>query len=930
MFKGIAKRVLGTRNEREIKKIRPILVRVNELEDRFRKQSDDDLARKTLRFRERLDRGESLDEMLPEAFATVREAARRTLGMRPYDVQIVGAVFMHNGTICEMKTGEGKTLVATLPLYLNGLEGKGCHLVTVNDYLASRDAAWMGEVYNFLGLSVGSIVHDQPKLERKAAYASDITYGTNNEFGFDYLRDNMKFTFPEMVHRYLEGDDRTDKDFEFNFAIVDEVDSILIDEARTPLIISGAAEESSDLYYKINDVIPKLRKEEDFIVDEKAHSAVLTEPGVERVESIIRKMGLMQGGTDLYHPDNIELLHHVNQAVKAHTLYKREVNYLVKDGKVVIIDEFTGRLMPGRRWSDGLHQAVEAREGVAIESENLTLATISFQNYFRLYKKLAGMTGTADTEAKEFHETYKLDTVVIPTNEPVIREDAEDVVYKSERGKFKAVAEEIKDCQRRGQPVLVGTISVEKSEVLSKMLKRANVAHNVLNAKFHEREAEVVAQAGRKGAVTIATNMAGRGTDIVLGGNAAFLAKAESGSDDEGTSAYQKAFAKFQRNWKSEHQDVKNAGGLHILATERHESRRIDNQLRGRAGRQGDEGSSRFFLSLEDDLMRIFGSDRMQGLMDTLGMEEDEPIEHKWVTKALANAQKRVEGQHYDMRKHLLEYDDVMNVQRKTIYKTRRAILSGQMGEEMVLDMLEDVVLQILASTTPEGVHPHEWDMDGLREGMRDQFNIDFDVEGFGDQNRLDLETVQDQVWRAVESRWGGRCEEVDGIAAAMNERNAEDPNYKDNAGVDIMLGIARDIWLREIDTRWREHLQAMEHLREGIGLQGYAQKDPKKEYAKEGFALFASMMEAIKGNVVTVLMRIQLDDEESVGSVSPRRRRGPTKIRATRGSEGGGRAEKQATVRREAPKVGRNEPCPCGSGKKYKKCHLLEEEATA
>jgi len=929
MIGKLLAKVVGSRNERVLKKLRPTVARVNELEDRFRKQSDEALAQKTVRFRERLDRGEQLDDMLPEAFAAVREAGRRALDMRHYDVQIAGGILLHQGTICEMKTGEGKTLVATLALYLNALAGRGSHLVTVNDYLAQRDAEWMGRIYNFLGLSVGHVVHDRPQAERQMAYRCDITYGTNNEMGFDYLRDNMKFSLDHMVHRYLVGEERTDKDYEFAYAIVDEVDSILIDEARTPLIISGAAEESSELYYKINGIIPRLRKEEDYILDEKSHSAVLTDDGVERVERILRRLGLLPQGTDLYHPDNIELLHHVAQALKGHTLYKLDVNYCVKDGKVVIIDEFTGRMMPGRRWSDGLHQAVEAKEGVAIQSENLTLATISYQNYFRLYRTLGGMTGTAETEANEFAQTYKLDVVVVPTDQPCIRDDSEDVVYKSERGKFRAVIDEIKDCYKHGQPVLVGTISVEKSEVLSKMLKRQGIPHNVLNAKHHEREADIVAQAGRWKGVTIATNMAGRGTDIVLGGNPKYLARDKANTDDEGSEVFQRALKLYMKTWRDEHERVKDAGGLHILGTERHESRRIDNQLRGRSGRQGDEGSSRFYLSLEDDLMRIFGSERIQGIMEWSGLQEDEPIEHKWVTKAISNAQRRVEGHHFDIRKHLLEYDDVMNLQRKTIYQARRQILSGETGEEMVLDMLEDLVVGIVDAGCPEEAHVEEWDLEGVAASVREQFGLAFDLFDLEQARHLEAELIQERVWGAVEATWRKRCEALEPIAEAMNERNADDPNYKPREGLDLLLEVTRDVWLREIDVRWREHLQAMEHLREGISLRGYAQRDPKKEYAREGYDLFSAMMDTIKSNVASVLFRIQLDTEDQVASLQPRRRRGPQRLQMGRGAEMGGvPPPASGTVRRSQPKVGRNDPCHCGSGRKYKKCCLPKDQA--
>ncbi|MDY0058975.1 MAG: preprotein translocase subunit SecA [Myxococcota bacterium] len=927
----IIKKVFGTRNERQVKKVRPLVERINELAPRFEKKRDEELTARTAHFRERLGNGEKLDDLLPEAFALVREASWRKLRMRHFDVQLIGGIFLHRGSITEMKTGEGKTLVATLPLYLNALTGRGAHLVTVNDYLASRDAEWMSKVYKFLGMSVGVIVHGLEDHERKENYAADITYGTNNEFGFDYLRDNMKYSLDRYVQR------------ELHYAIVDEVDSILIDEARTPLIISGQAEDSSELYYKIDDVVRHLRKELDYTVDEKAQAATLTDDGVERVEGMLRTRGILEKG-DLYTPENIEQLHHVTQAIRAHTLYKRDVNYLVSEGKVLIIDEFTGRLMPGRRWSDGLHQAVEAKEGVRIKAEQQTLATISFQNYFRLYEKLGGMTGTADTEAAEFMSTYKREVMVIPTNRSMVRKDHQDVIFKNEPAKFRAVVEEIADCYQRRQPVLVGTISVEKSEVLSQLLKRKGIPHTVLNAKYHKKEAEIVAQAGRAGAITIATNMAGRGTDIVLGGNPEALTRSHFLGlglpvVDETTDEYAAKLKEFQALCAEERKVVMGAGGLHILGTERHESRRIDNQLRGRSGRQGDPGSSRFFLSLEDDLMRIFGSDRIGKIMDTLGMEEDEPIEHRWVSKAIENAQKKVEGHHFDMRKHLLEYDDVMDMQRKTVYALRRKILGDEGVEEMLLDMAEDLVLDVLAVHTPQGGRNEDWNLEGLTEAVRNQFNVSLLLDP---EATYGHEQVQDLVWGEVEKSFRARIAMLEPLADSINDRHLDDdPNWKKISGRDLYFQMARDVYLREIDLRWREHLQNMEQLREGIGLRGYAQKDPKKEYQREGYDIFAGMMGTIKANCIRILFRVVVDSEEQVRALAPRRR-APEKLQLHRGEsaaaggggDGAGAApraeEKPQTFRREGPKVGRNDPCPCGSGKKFKKCCMLKEQPGA
>jgi preprotein translocase subunit SecA len=1013
--------MFGTSHDREIKRLRPRAVRINALEPAWQKLTDAELRGKTAEFREKLDNGATLDDILEEAFATVREASRRIIGMRHYDVQLIGGMVLHRGAISEMKTGEGKTLVATAPLYLNALEGRGVHLITVNDYLATRDAEWMGRVYKFLGLTVGTIVHGQSDREKQLAYRSDITYGTNNEFGFDYLRDNMK----DSIERYVQRD--------LHYAIVDEVDSILVDEARTPLIISGPAEASPDLYYRVNMIIPSLKKDVDYTLDEKAHSAVLTDQGVERIE---KKLNLV----NLYDPDNLEWLHHVTQALRAHTLYKRDVNYLVEEGKVLIIDEHTGRKMPGRRWSDGLHQAIEAKENVTVEEENQTLATVTFQNLFRMYKKLAGMTGTADTEAAEFHEIYKLDVVQIPTNKPMIRNDNADLIYKNERGKFRAVLAEIIERHGRGQPILVGTISVEKSEVLSHMLKQKNIEHTVLNAKYHMREAEIVAQAGRKAALTISTNMAGRGTDVLLGGNAEFMARAEVGGHeaaaipgavDESTPEYKEALAKYKKQCDAEKIEVMAAGGLHILGTERHESRRIDNQLRGRAGRQGDPGSSRFYLSLEDDLLRIFGAERITGLMERLGMEEDVPIEHGLVNRAIENAQRKVEGHNFDIRKNLLDYDDVMNQQRKAIYALRKQILEGRYSPELseedkkkgkeplpppeasgdwtvdslaenvkprvsqivdgflagvtenkdgtvdpyrtdatvpptdgkvldpeklthelyrqfgavvdvkrelkdrdavvakaaraaaasliqqrerVLDLADEIVTNLVWTHCPEKAHTEDWDLNALGEAVKEAFNLPVKL----DLEIIDREAISEALWTQIET-W-------------IKARETE-------LGPLVFFFFARHFYLEEIDAQWIDHLKSMDQLREGIGLRGYGQKDPKIEYKKEGFDMFQQMMDRLSANVSYKLFRLRLEREQQKAAPTQQQeaklpefkhkeRRMVAQHASTQASASGGdgqaaaEPEKQKTVRREAPKVGRNEPCPCGSGKKYKKCH--------
>jgi preprotein translocase subunit SecA len=830
MFQLLLKKFFGSKNDRELKRLAPVVDRVNSLEPELRELSDADLKGKTAHFKERLDRGESLDELLPEAFAVAREASVRVLGMRPFDVQVIGGIVLHQGKIAEMKTGEGKTLVAVMPAYLNALSGEGVHIITVNDYLAKRDTAWMGGIYKFLGLSVGTIFHGLSDEERRRAYAADITHGTNNEFGFDYLRDNMKFSLSEYVQR------------EFNYAIVDEVDSILIDEARTPLIISGPAEESTNLYFILNRLATQLKHERDFTVDEKARSVIVTEEGVTRAEKSLNV-------DNLYDPRYIEVLHHLNAALKAQNLFKRDVDYIVKEGQVIIVDEFTGRLMPGRRYSDGLHQALEAKEGVRIENENQTLATITFQNYFRMYKKLAGMTGTADTEAEEFRKIYNLEVMVIPTHKNMIRSDYPDVIYKTEEEKFGAVMEEIKDCHQRGQPVLVGTTSIEKSERLSRLLKREGIKHEVLNAKHHEKEAEIVAQAGRLGTVTIATNMAGRGVDIVLG------------------------------------EGVVEQGGLHILATERHEARRIDNQLRGRSGRQGDPGTSRFFLSLEDDLLRIFGSDRIKGLMGKLGMDDGQPIEHRLVSNAIEKAQKRVESHNFDIRKHLLEYDNVMNKQREVIYAQRRQILGGEDLKEDILEMAEELVEELVEEYTGHKT-PEEWDLQGLEDAFFRQFG--FRVSLAEDTADGDL---QEFLEEQVKNRFAAKAAEI---------------------GPELFEQMQQWVMLQIVDNHWKEHLLSMDHLRDGIGLRGYAQVDPLREYQREGYDLFMDLIHRIKADSVGTLFNLQVRPQE----VALPEERASQPMYFSHGDSGPAQPSK-----REQRKVGRNDPCPCGSGKKFKKC---------
>jgi preprotein translocase subunit SecA len=962
MLDATLAKIFGTRNEREVKRLRPIVAAIGDLEPQLQQLSDAELAQKTVAFKQRIANGEPLDDLLIESFAVCREAGRRVLNMRHFDVQLIGGVVLHRGRIAEMRTGEGKTLVATLPCYLNALEGKGVHVVTVNDYLAKRDAEWMGRIYKFLGLSVGIIVHDLDDEERKASYNSDITYGTNNEYGFDYLRDNMKFRLDDCVQRG------------HHFAIVDEVDSILVDEARTPLIISGPSEESTDKYYKINRIIPKLTRGEeikgkepgesyttgDYTVDEKHRSAALTEEGIGKVEKLL-------GCGNLYQPENWSTLHHVQQGLKAHVLFQRDKDYLVQDGQVIIVDEFTGRVMPGRRWSDGLHQAIEAKENVKIERENQTLATITFQNYFRLYKKLSGMTGTAETEAAEFEKTYKLDVMVIPTNRPLVRKEFHDMVYRTEEEKFRNAAKEIKALNEKGQPVLVGTISVEKSERLASQLKKMGVPHEVLNAKNHEREAFIIAQAGRKGAVTVSTNMAGRGTDILLGGNPEFLTKEFLKKENKDPDLYQtspagsperaewdRIFTRFKGETASEHDEVIAAGGLHVLGTERHESRRIDNQLRGRAGRQGDPGSSRFYLSLQDDLMRIFGGDRMQNLMLKLGMEEDVPIESRLISKRIAAAQEAVEAQHFASRKHLLEYDDVMNKQRQAVYGMRRALLEGGDQTERVKDIIEGIVAAFSDVRCPEKTHVTEYDFTGLQSDVLSQFGVKIDIDEL--QGMLKQE-IEDYINDLLQRRY----KEKEELIGPENMREAE-----------------RVIMLNVIDGQWKDHLLSMDHLKEGIGLRGYGQKDPLIEYKKESFDLFQDMMDRIEDETIRYLFFLQIsqgpigepgdgnglggtrpkpvlpfpdedeedeededdeedDEDEALVAASAEQRRAAQNVvedftrniqrkkdkeMAALQLAGGSDATAEKKQAVSAKKAGRNDPCPCGSGKKYKKCH--------
>ncbi len=1016
MLAWALKKLLGTSHEREVKKLKPLVEEINKLEPTISKLTDPELQAKTAEFKQKLDNGATLDDILVEAFAVCREAGKRALRMRHYDVQMIGGMVLNKGMIAEMRTGEGKTLVATLACYLNALEGKGVHVVTVNDYLARRDSEWMGKLYGFLGLSTGVVVNQQNDTEKRAAYKSDITYGQNNEFGFDYLRDNMKFSALDYAQK------------ELNYAIVDEVDSILIDEARTPLIISGQAETSSDKYKSINECIPRLRKDEHYVVDEKQHSVSLTDEGVDMAQKLLAV-------SNLYDPVNLEALHIMNQCLRAHTLYKRDVNYLVTDdGKVLIIDEFTGRVLAGRRWSDGLHQAVEAKELVPIQEETRTMATITFQNLFRLYKKLSGMTGTADTEAEEFHKTYKLNVVTIPTNKPIKRTDYEDLVYKTEREKFTAVVNEIMEAHEQGRPVLVGTTSVEKSTAIAKILKKKGIPHAVLNAKQHEKEAYVVAQAGRKGAITVSTNMAGRGTDIVLGGSPEMLAKLEfkeQGKDEDvDKEEFEQVIKKYEGSAKKEGDEVRAVGGLHIVGTERHESRRIDNQLRGRAGRQGDPGSSKFFLSLEDDLMRIFAGDKVKSLMERMGMPDDEPIEHPWVTKSILDAQSKVEGRNFDIRKNLLEYDDVMNEQRKTVYKIRQQLLLGIYTPEILdeegkatgksrpiepLERLGDEVKQAIVDMlihhgTPVPTPGEEvkrpkkveeiteiLDMEQLRSDIYQFWGYRFD---FKDGDGKDPQKVYDRLMEEIPSSLTQQRERlldlVDGIVSAIVEESCphnkppEDWDWKGirsafvehfeakpeefehlhdpsdlahalytNAlkiltdrekemGTELLMRVFRHFYLEDIDKQWVEHLTNMEHLRDGIGLRGYGQRDPKQEYKKEGYDIFVTMMAAVSSNVVTKVMRVKLQKESEIERLEredyERHQRAAQSLQLRHGGEiaegdeeGGAsqppppRRAAPAPVKRETPKIGRNDLCPCGSGEKFKKCHgaALEEEGS-
>jgi len=986
MFFNTLQKIFGSKNERELNRLKPLIRAINELEPAVAQLSDGQLQAKTGEFRERLAQGETLDGLLPEAFAVVREVARRTLAQRHFDVQLVGGIVLHEGKIAEMKTGEGKTLAATLPVYLNALTGKGVHVVTVNDYLAKRDAAWMGAIYNFLGLAVGVIVHELDDLERQQAYRCDITYGTNNEFGFDYLRDNMKFRIEDLVQR------------ELNYAIVDEVDSILIDEARTPLIISGAVEQLDEGYYEelkpmvirlhqnqsrliqtIFDEALRLLEEEpesetvieqlllvkrgdpknprflDLIaekpalktrldrlesylsgqkilsqfddklfcaIDERSNAVELTEKGLELlsrgradafvVPSLEEGYLTIDSNDQLTPPERIEArqalenqyrqtserIHTIHQLVKAHWLFQKDVNYVIKDGQVIIVDEFTGRMMPGRRWSDGLHQAIEAKEGVKVAEENQTLATITFQNYFRMYKKLAGMTGTADTEAQEFKKIYKLDVMVIPTNMPMIRQDFSDVIYRTQREKYKAVVEEVKECHRRGQPVLVGSISIENSEKLSQMLKQEKIPHQVLNAKYHETEAKIIAQAGRFGALTISTNMAGRGTDIMLGGNPEMLAREEAlrrkvdlSTDPEG---FRKILEEMRALTSQEYRKVIEAGGLHVLGTERHESRRIDNQLRGRSGRQGDPGTSRFYLSLEDDLLRIFGSQRISGVMSRLGMEEGQPIEHSLISRAIENAQKRVEAHNFDIRKHLLEYDDVMNKQREVIYDQRKRVLAQDGVAEEIQEVIAEFAEGIADPIADEKTYPEEWDYRQLNESLMRLFSFGLSIRPEDTQN-MTREKLWEKVVAQAKEVYGGKGAEF---------------------GPEAMGHLEQVIYLQSIDTLWKEHLMAMDHLKEGIGLRGYGQRNPLQEYQKEGYAMFMDLIQRIKEETIQKLFRVQIARPQEVAQFEAVRKQ---PLILSRGEEV---EEKQQPIKREGKKVGRNDPCPCGSGKKYKKCH--------
>ncbi|GIU46590.1 protein translocase subunit SecA [Shewanella sairae] len=903
MFGKLLTKVFGSRNDRTLKAFGKVVNKINALEAEYEKLTDEELKAKTAHFRERLDGGESLDGVLPEAFATVREASKRVFEMRHFDVQMIGGMILDSNRIAEMRTGEGKTLTATLPAYLNGLTGKGVHVITVNDYLAGRDAENNRPLFEFLGLTVGINVAGLGQVEKKAAYDADITYGTNNEFGFDYLRDNMAFSPAERVQRPL------------HYALIDEVDSILIDEARTPLIISGAAEDSSELYIKINTLIPNLIAQDkedteeyvgegDYSVDEKSKQVHMTERGQEKVEVLLTERGMLAEGDSLYSAANISLLHHVNAALRAHTLFEKDVDYIVQDNEVVIVDEHTGRTMPGRRWSEGLHQAVEAKEGVHIQNENQTLASITFQNFFRQYQKLAGMTGTADTEAFEFQHIYGLDTVVVPTNRPMVRKDHADLVYLTADEKYAAIIKDIVGCRERGQPVLVGTVSIEQSELLHSLLKKEKIPHEILNAKFHEREADIVAQAGRTGAVTVATNMAGRGTDIVLGGNWNMEIEALTNPTDE-----QKA--KIKANWKIRHDEVVEAGGLHILGTERHESRRIDNQLRGRSGRQGDSGSSRFYLSMEDSLMRIFASDRVSSMMKKLGMEQGEAIEHPWVSRAIENAQRKVEARNFDIRKQLLEFDDVANDQRQVVYAQRNELMDADSIQDTITNIQEDVVNGLVDQYIPRQSVEELWDVEGLEKRLQQEYAMNLPIQEWLDkEDDLHEETLRERI-----------------VETWVNAYKAKE----EMVGEQVLRQFEKAVMLQTLDGLWKEHLSAMDHLRQGIHLRGYAQKNPKQEYKRESFELFQQMLESLKHDVISVLSKVQVQAQSDVEEMEERRRQEDAKIRRdyqhaeaeaiVGAEESAALAATQPTVR-EGEKVGRNDPCPCGSGKKYKQCH--------
>ena len=896
MFGNLARKLFGSRNERQVKRMFRSVAQINALEPDIAKLTDDELRGRTDQFRQRLADGASLDDLLPEAFAVVREAGKRVLNMRHFDVQLIGGMVLHQGRIAEMRTGEGKTLVATLAVYLNALPGKGVHVVTVNDYLARRDAAWMGRLYGFLGMSTGVVVAGMSPEEKRAAYACDITYGTNNEYGFDYLRDNMAFRMEDKVQR------------ELHYAVVDEVDSILIDEARTPLIISGPTGDNSELYVRINQLIPELTRQEqedgpgDYSIDEKNKQVQFTEEGHAHVEDLLTRAGLLREGESLYDAANLTLMHHLNAALRAHALFHRDVDYIVKDGEIVIVDEFTGRTMPGRRWSEGLHQAIEAKEGVRIQSENQTLASITFQNYFRLYEKLSGMTGTADTEAYEFQQIYGLEVTVIPTHRPMVREDLGDLVFLTRREKFDAIIEDIRDCQKRGQPVLVGTTSVETSEMLSEALKKAGIKHEVLNAKQHEREAHIVEQAGRPGAVTIATNMAGRGTDIVLGGS--LEAELRALGEDAGEAEK----AKVRAAWQQSHDAVLEAGGLHIIGTERHESRRIDNQLRGRSGRQGDKGSSRFYLSLEDNLMRIFASDRVSTLMQKLGMKEGEAIEHPWVTKAIENAQRKVEAHNFNIRKQLLEFDDVANDQRKVVYQQRNELMAEDDISDMIAGIRRDVVDAVISTYIPPGSLDEQWDVAGLEDAIEREFGQRMAIRQWLEaDSSLHEDSLRERIQQEIEDAYKAKEQLV---------------------GAPVLRHFEKSIMLQVLDQAWKEHLAAMDYLRQGIHLRGYAQKNPKQEYKREAFEMFSAMLERIKHDVVSIVAKVQVRTESDVEAVDEQRRQtapmefSHPEASAMADAEAGAPPDDKQTPLVRGRKIGRNEPCPCGSGKKYKHCH--------